>query len=67
MLTPTSAIVGYFGKHNSPILLTDGRFSGGSHSSLLIAHLPNSYQHNSITALIQNGDHIYIDLVKKYN
>lgn len=63
MSAPTSAIIDYFGKNNSPMLLTDGGFSGGSHSSLLIAHLPNAFHDNSPTALIQNNDIIIVDLI----
>ena len=43
MLTPTSALVGYFNAHGLsneiPPFATDGRFSGGS-SGVLVAHLP---------------------------
>ena len=42
MLTPTSALIGYFG-NEAPPLATDGRFSGGSHG-ILIAHLPDAYK-----------------------
>lgn len=60
MLTPTSALVGYFGD-NTPPLATDGRFSGGS-CGILVAHLPDAYKENSVTALIENNDLISIDL-----
>ena len=65
MLTPTSALVGYFNAHGLsneiPPFATDGRFSGGS-SGVLVAHLPDAYKENSITALIENDDKISIDL-----
>ena len=60
MLTPTSALKGYFGD-DAPPLATDGRFSGGS-SGILIAHLPDAYKKGSITANIKNGDYIEINL-----
>ena len=60
MLSPTSALVGYFGDKIPP-LATDGRFSGGS-SGILVAHLPDAYKKESITALIQDEDMIKIDL-----
>ena len=62
MLTPTSALIGYFGK-NVPPLATDGRFSGGSHG-ILICHLPDAYKDDSITAIIENNDEITLDLNK---
>ena len=62
MLTPTSALIGYFG-NNSPPLATDGRFSGGSHG-VLICNLPDAYKENSITAIIENNDNIILDLKK---
>jgi len=61
MLSPTSALVGYFGK-NPPPLATDGRFSGGSRG-VLIAHLPDAYKNES-TRCIKNGDIIKLDLTK---
>ena len=65
MLTPTSALVGYFNGRNKgnkiPPFATDGRFSGGS-TGVLVAHLPDAYKDNSVTALIKNGDNISIDI-----
>jgi dihydroxy-acid dehydratase len=61
MLTPTSALIGYFGSENAPPLATDGRFSGGSHG-ILIAHLPDAYKKNSLTRIIENNDDIEINL-----
>ena len=65
MLTPTSALVGYFNGRNKenkiPPFATDGRFSGGS-TGVLVAHLPDAYKENSVTALIEDGDNITIDI-----
>tara|TARA_B110000037_G_C17096562_1_gene496224 strand:+ start:492 stop:2144 length:1653 start_codon:yes stop_codon:yes gene_type:complete len=62
MLSPTSALVGYFGYENVPPLATDGRFSGGSRG-ILIAHLPDAYKGN-ITSILKNNDIIKIDIEK---
>jgi dihydroxy-acid dehydratase len=62
MLTPTSALIGYFG-NNPPPLATDGRFSGGSHG-ILICHLPDAHKDNSITSIIENDDSITLDTLK---
>ena len=65
MLTPTSALVGYFDGRNKsnkiPPFGTDGRFSGGS-TGVLVAHLPDAYKEGSVTALIEDGDYISINL-----
>ena len=61
MLRPTSALAGYFGKGNTPPLATDGRFSGGSHGTL-VCHLEDAYKEGSVTALIQDGDIILMNL-----
>ncbi len=59
MLTPTSAIVGAgLGEHVA--LLTDGRFSGGSHG-FIIGHIVPEAQEGGPIALVQNGDKIEID------
>ena len=62
MLKPTSALVGYFGS-DIPALLTDGRFSGGSHG-ILIAHLEDKYKKKSITSILKDNDVIEINLEK---
>ena len=62
MLTPTSALSGYFGE-NSPPIATDGRFSGGS-KGVLVAHLPDAYRDDNITSSIKNGSLIELDLNK---
>jgi dihydroxy-acid dehydratase len=61
MLKPTSAIMGA-GLGKSVALITDGRFSGGSHG-FVVGHItPEAYNGGGI-ALIQNGDIITIDAV----
>ena len=62
MLTPTSAIVGA-GLGNKVALLTDGRFSGGSHG-FIIGHVTPEAQDGGPIALVQNGDTISIDAKK---
>lgn len=59
MLTPTSAIVGA-GLGDKVALLTDGRFSGGSHG-FCIGHITPEAQIGGPIALVQNGDPIRID------
>ncbi len=62
MLTPTSAIMGAgLGEHVA--LLTDGRFSGGSHG-FIIGHVTPEAQEGGPIALVQNGDRISIDAKK---
>jgi dihydroxy-acid dehydratase len=59
MLTPTSAIVGAgLGEHVA--LITDGRFSGGSHG-FIIGHVTPEAQEGGPIALVRNGDRISID------
>lgn len=59
MLTPTSAIVGA-GLGDKVALMTDGRFSGGSHG-FIVGHITPEAQVGGPIALIQNGDQIIID------
>ncbi|MFQ5400649.1 MAG: dihydroxy-acid dehydratase [Anaerolineae bacterium] len=59
MLTPTSAIVGA-GLGKEVALLTDGRFSGGSHG-FIVGHICPEAQEGGPIALVQNGDIITID------
>jgi dihydroxy-acid dehydratase len=63
MLTPTSAIMGA-GLGNDVALLTDGRFSGGSHG-FIVGHLTPEAQLGGPIALIENGDTIDIDAVNR--
>ncbi len=61
MLTPTSAIMGA-GLGQDVALLTDGRFSGGSHG-FIVGHITPEAQEGGPIALVQNGDPIVIDAV----
>jgi dihydroxy-acid dehydratase len=59
MLTPTSAIMGAgLGEHVA--LITDGRFSGGSHG-FIVGHVTPEAQDGGPIALVKNGDLITID------
>jgi dihydroxy-acid dehydratase len=62
MLKPTSAIMGA-GLGSTVALITDGRFSGGSHGFVVGHVTPEAYEGGAI-ALIENGDIITIDAVK---
>ena len=62
MLKPTSAIMGA-GLGSTVALITDGRFSGGSHGFVVGHVTPEAYEGGAI-ALIENGDVITIDAVK---
>ena len=62
MLTPTSAIMGA-GLGKDVALMTDGRFSGGSHG-FIVGHITPEAQDGGPVALVQNGDQITIDAVK---
>jgi dihydroxy-acid dehydratase len=59
MLTPTSAIMGA-GLGKDVALITDGRFSGGSHG-FLVGHITPEAQEGGPLALVRNGDQITID------
>jgi dihydroxy-acid dehydratase len=59
MLTPTSAIMGA-GLGKDVALMTDGRFSGGSHG-FIVGHICPEAQEGGPIALVQNGDTITID------
>jgi len=62
MLKPTSAIMGA-GLGDKVALITDGRFSGGSHG-FVVGHItPEAYDGGGL-ALVENGDIITIDAVK---
>ena len=62
MLTPTSAIMGA-GLGDCVALITDGRFSGGSHG-FVIGHVAPEAQEGGPIALIRDGDVIRIDADK---
>jgi dihydroxy-acid dehydratase len=59
MLTPTSAIMGA-GLGSDVALLTDGRFSGGSHG-FIVGHITPEAQEGGPLALVRDGDTITID------
>ncbi len=63
MLTPTSAIMGA-GLGKDVALITDGRFSGGSHG-FIVGHVVPEAQEGGPIALIQNGDVITVDAEKR--
>ena len=60
MLTPTSAIMGA-GLGDACALLTDGRFSGGSHG-FVVGHIVPEAQAGGAIALLRNGDRIRVDV-----
>jgi dihydroxy-acid dehydratase len=62
MLTPTSAVMGA-GLGKDVALITDGRFSGGSHG-FLVGHITPEAQDGGPIALIRTGDKITIDAEK---
>ena len=62
MLTPTSAIMGA-GLGKDVALLTDGRFSGGSHG-FIVGHVTPEAQEGGPIALVRNGDVVTIDAEK---
>ena len=62
MLTPTSAIMGA-GLGSDVALLTDGRFSGGSHG-FIVGHITPEAQEGGPFALVEDGDIVTIDAEK---
>ncbi|HMM76362.1 MAG TPA: dihydroxy-acid dehydratase [Gammaproteobacteria bacterium] len=62
MLTPTSAIMGA-GLGADVALITDGRFSGGSHG-FIVGHVVPEAQQGGPIALVRNGDLVTIDASK---
>jgi dihydroxy-acid dehydratase len=63
MLSPTSVIMGA-GLGNDVALITDGRFSGGSHG-FIIGHIAPEAQEGGAIALVQDGDIIRIDAERR--
>ncbi|MCK6473468.1 MAG: dihydroxy-acid dehydratase [Planctomycetes bacterium] len=63
MLTPTSAIMGA-GLGKDVALLTDGRFSGGSHG-FIVGHITPEAQAGGPIALVHDGDPVTIDAAKR--
>ena len=59
MLTPTSAIMGA-GLGADVAMITDGRFSGGSHG-FIVGHVTPEAQEGGPIGLLRNGDRITID------
>ncbi|HEY4050449.1 MAG TPA: dihydroxy-acid dehydratase [Acidobacteriaceae bacterium] len=59
MLTPTSAIAGA-GLAKDVALITDGRFSGGSHG-FIVGHITPEAQEGGPVALVADGDRVTID------
>jgi len=62
MLKPTSAIIGA-GLGNSIALITDGRFSGGTHG-FVVGHITPEAYDGGLIALVKDGDIIEIDASK---
>jgi dihydroxy-acid dehydratase len=63
MLKPTSAIIGA-GLGSSVALITDGRFSGGTHG-FVVGHItPEAWEGGNI-ALVKDDDQIIIDVLNK--
>ena len=63
MLAPTSAIMGR-GLGKSVALITDGRFSGGTHG-FVVGHISPEAHEGGPLALVQNGDTISIDATRR--
>jgi dihydroxy-acid dehydratase len=63
MLKPSSAIMGA-GLGQDVALITDGRFSGGSHG-FLIGHIVPEAQEGGPIGLVRDGDKIVIDAEKR--
>ena len=62
MLKPTAAIMGR-GLGDKVALITDGRFSGGTHG-FVVGHITPEAQVGGPIALVKDGDEILIDAVK---
>lgn len=61
MLKPTSLVIGA-GLGNDVALITDGRFSGGTHG-FVVGHITPEAQRGGLIGLLQDGDEITIDAV----
>ncbi|PWN69506.1 dihydroxy-acid dehydratase [Chryseobacterium phosphatilyticum] len=61
MLKPTSALIGV-GLGNSVALITDGRFSGGTHG-FVVGHITPEAQEGGLIAFVKDNDIIEIDAV----
>jgi dihydroxy-acid dehydratase len=62
MLKPTSAIMGA-GLGKNVALITDGRFSGGTHG-FVVGHITPEAFDGGLLALVEDGDWIEIDVKK---
>jgi dihydroxy-acid dehydratase len=62
MLKPTSLIMGA-GLGKNVALITDGRFSGGTHG-FVVGHITPEAFDGGLLALVEDGDHIEIDIPK---
>lgn len=62
MLKPTSLIMGA-GLGNDVALITDGRFSGGTHG-FVVGHIVPEAQEGGVIGLLQDGDEIIIDAIE---
>ncbi|MEL7448070.1 MAG: dihydroxy-acid dehydratase [Pseudomonadota bacterium] len=63
MLSPTSALMGK-GLGDKVALITDGRFSGGSHG-FVVGHVAPEAADGGLIALVEDGDRIEIDAVAR--
>jgi len=63
MLSPTSALIGA-GLGESVALITDGRFSGGTHG-MVVGHVAPEAAMGGAIALVENGDEITIDATQQ--
>lgn len=63
MLSPTSAVMGK-GLGKEVALITDGRFSGGTHG-FVVGHITPEAHVGGALAIVQNGDEITIDADSK--
>jgi dihydroxy-acid dehydratase len=62
MLTPTSALMGA-GLGSDVALMTDGRFSGGSHG-FIVGHITPEAQEGGAIALVRDGEMVTVDAEK---
>ncbi len=63
MLAPTSAVIGK-GLGDDVALITDGRFSGGTHG-FVVGHITPEAVDGGVIAVVKNGDTITIDAQKR--
>ena len=63
MLSPTSAIIG-MGLGKSVVLITDGRFSGGTQGAC-IGHVSPEAADGGPIGLVREGDTIFVDIIEK--